>query len=81
MQPETLFLSRYLQRLKSLQSYFDYFKISHISCFENVRTDSLSYLATSSGADLEKIFIEHLKSLRIDSKEKMHRIEVGQESS
>ena len=53
-------LTRYLDKLQSLKSNFDYFKIFHIPSSENARVDSLSRLAMSGCNELKKIFIEHL---------------------
>ncbi|XP_073109503.1 uncharacterized protein [Elaeis guineensis] len=76
-----LVLSRYLQKLKSLQSYFDYFEISNIPRSKNAQANSLSHLTTSDCGELEKIFIEYLESPSIDSKEEVHQIQVGHEPS
>ena len=74
-------LFRYLQKLKSLQTNFDYFKILYIPCSENARVDSLSRLATSGYDQLGKILVEYLKHSSINIEEKIWQTRVGRESS
>ena len=68
-------MSRYLQKLQSLKSAFDYFKVAYISKLENARANILSFLTTSGYDWLEKVYIEHLEKLSIDGMEKVLSIE------
>ena len=74
-------LLRYLQKLRSLQANFDYFKIFHIPRSKNVWADSLSQLMIFDCSELEKIFIEHLDNLSINTEKEVHQIQVDHEPS